>query len=98
MEEISGDFKHLYLEEYRALRAENLRCAQVISNASWIGLSGFMLTIAAGETLLKDHIELLPNATVIIAILISLQAFGASVMFLSETFKYVRIGVYLQRI
>jgi len=58
MGETSKSLEDIYIEEYRALRAESLRCAQLISNTSWIGFSGFVLTAGAGEKILKENPDL----------------------------------------
>lgn len=88
----SDDFAKMCLEEYKALRSESQRCAQIFSNTIWIGISGFIITIGVSASVLKEHAGFLPFAL----LLLSLQAFAASVMFLSELWKYVRIGVYIR--
>ena len=82
----------LVLEEYKALRAEILRCAGVISNTVWLGTSAFAVTIAAGLALDGDKAA----GVYWILIALSIQSASATGMFLQELTKYARAGRYIR--
>jgi hypothetical protein len=83
--------------EYDALRNESLRCAQLISNSVWIGVTGFGLVIAAGASLL-DKVPTISGALLasIVLIILCIQSIAISVIYLSELWKYIRVGYFLQ--
>jgi hypothetical protein len=84
-------YERLSIEEYKALRAESLRCAGIISNTVWLGITQFAVTIGAWEIVIKDNIEFrLPLFS-----LLMLESLAATCMYLSELFKYVRVGYYI---
>lgn len=85
-------FLSLCLEEYKVLRAESVRCMQLISNTIWIGLSGYVITLGAMAAVLKLYPGFLP----LVLILLAMQALSASVMFLAEVRKYARVGLYIR--
>jgi hypothetical protein len=85
----------LVLAEYQTLRAESDRISQFLANAVWAGITGFALSIVAAGTLTETG---LPRARVIQAILILLlfQSMAITTMYLSELYKYKRVGVYIR--
>jgi hypothetical protein len=85
-------FEQRCMEEYKALRAESIRCAGIISNTVWIGIAQFALTIAAAIASGKDS----SGARLVFLILLSLESIAATSMYLSELWKYVRIGRYIR--
>jgi len=92
---LSEHDRALVLEEYKALRAESLRCAQTVATTVWVGITGFLVTAAAAIAATRfvyDHESLL----LITLLLLVLQAFGASLMFLSDYWRFVRIGIYIR--
>jgi hypothetical protein len=92
MSEEEKRFEQRRMEEYKALRTETIRCAGIISNAVWIGITQFTLTVAAATNFAKDS----PELRLLFLILISIQAIAATSMFLSELWKYARIGRYIR--
>lgn len=86
--------RDLIVEEYKALRAESLRCAQIISSTIWVGVTGLLVTAAAGTAAL-GHVNQ-KSLFVVVLTLLCLQSFGASAMFLSEYWKYIRVGIYIR--
>ena len=89
---IEEKYEDYVLEEYRALREESLRSASIISNTIWISTSAFVVTIGGGITILQDN----NNLGSLFLILIIIQSFAANVMFLSELWKYSRVGFYIR--
>jgi hypothetical protein len=89
---INDKYKDYVLEEYRALREESLRSTSIISNTIWISTSTLVVTIGGGITILQEH----QNLGSLFLILVSIQSFAGSVMFLSELWKYVRVGYYIR--
>jgi hypothetical protein len=93
--DLSETDRVLLVEEYKALRAESLRCAQTVATTVWVGITGFLITSGAAvgaARFVQDHNALLQVSLIVLI----LQAFGASIMFLSEYWKFVRIGVYIR--
>ncbi len=80
------------LEEYRALRAESLQCAQIATNTTWIGFSAFVVTVG-GAAAVVDKVH---AAAGVAALLVLVQSVVASVVYLSELWKYARIGRYIR--
>jgi hypothetical protein len=85
-------FEQRCMEEYKALRAESIRCAGIISNTVWIGIAQFALTIAAAIVSGKNT----AGTPLVFLILLSLESIAATSMYLSELWKYVRIGRYIR--
>jgi hypothetical protein len=85
-------FEQRCMEEYKALRAESIRCAGIISNTVWIGIAQFALTIAASIASGKSS----SGTRLLFLILLSLESIAATSMYLSELWKYVRIGRYIR--
>jgi len=92
MKAVSEQFERICLEEYRVLRDEGLRSAQIISTTVWIGISGFVVTVGVGAAIYREKPIVLP----VIILLLFVQALASSVMFLSETWKYARVGKYIR--
>lgn len=90
----TGDerFERLCLEEYKALRAESLRCAGIIANTVWLGITQFAITIVAAASFGKDNVVI----RFTFLVLLSVESLAASAMFLSELWKYARIGRYIR--
>jgi hypothetical protein len=88
-------FNELQLAEYHTLRAESDRISQFLANAVWVGVTGFALSIVAAGTLAESGLSL---ARVIQATLILLlfQSMAITIMYLSELYKYKRVGVYIR--
>jgi len=97
------------VEEFKALRAESVRCAGTIATSPWLGLSGFLFTIAAAATVSKealstatlksldnDHAQWLATSVTLLLLILALQALAITSMFLSEVYKYARISVYIR--
>lgn len=84
-------FERICIEEYKALRAESLRCGGIISNTIWIGVTQYAITCIS-VLALNIKIYTFP----LLIILLTLESISATVMFLSEVFKYSRIGRYLR--
>lgn len=84
-------FEQRCMEEYKALRAESLRCAGIISNVVWIGITQFAFTLAAAINLSKDS-----SVRILFLMLLSLESIAATSMYLSELWKYARIGRYIR--
>lgn len=87
-----SDYITILLVEYKALRDESLRSAQILSNTVWIAVSGFIITIGALANAAKDF----PSIVDYLPLLLSIQSFSATSMFLSETWKYARVGIYIR--
>ena len=91
---LTDSFERLALEEYRALRAESLRCAGLTTNTVWLGTTQFAVTIAA--------IAAMPAAsrtedTVLLGfVVLCVEAIAASILFLGEAWKYVRVGRFIR--
>lgn len=85
----------LILAEYQTLRAESDRISQFLANAVWAGITGFALSIVAAGTLSESG---LPRPRVIQSILTLLlfQSMAITTMYLSELYKYKRVGVYIR--
>lgn len=88
----TDQFELLILEEYRALRAESLRCAGIISNTIWVGITQYAATCIA-VLALKSKFEFAP---LLLIILLMLESLASTSMYLSEIFKYSRIGRYIR--
>lgn len=87
----------LRLAEYKALRDESLRCAQLLSNAVWTAVTGFGLTAGIGaafigRTSADDAVLIVPGITILLCI----QSAAISTIYLSELWKYIRVGYYLR--
>lgn len=87
----------VWLAEYKALRDESLRCAQLLSNAVWTAVTGFGLTAGIGAAFVGKVSEtrsrlILPG----VVILLCIQAIAISTIYLSELWKYIRVGYYLR--
>jgi len=85
----------LILAEYQTLRAESDRISQFLANAVWVGITGFALSIVAAGTLTEAGLS---RARVIqvILILVLFQSMAITTMYLSELYKYKRVGVYIR--
>jgi len=85
-------FERLCIEEYKVLRDESLRCAGIMANTIWIGTTQFVATVgvAAHYTTGKPFLQL------VFLVLLCLESTAASVMFLSELWKYARVGRYIR--
>ncbi|MCI5161736.1 MAG: hypothetical protein D3917_06880 [Candidatus Electrothrix sp. AX5] len=86
------DYTTILLEEYRALREESLRSSAILSNTVWVSVSGFIITVGAFANAAKDF----PTIFGYLPLLLCIQAFSATSMFLSEVWKYARVGVYIR--
>lgn len=82
------------IAEYEALRAESDRSAQLLSNAVWIGVTGFGLTLAGAAAASADGLE--PALVPAVACLLGIQSFAITMLYLSELWKYVRVGTYIR--
>lgn len=82
----------IMLEEYKALRNESLRSAQILSNTVWIAVSGFIITIGVFANAAKS----IPSIVKYLPLLLCIQSLSATSMFLSETLKYARVGTYIR--
>lgn len=89
-------FDTLAIEEYKALREESLRSAQFISNTVWIGLSGYLLGITSFLFTINIDEKLRTSIYSITLIVLIIESIAASSMYLSEVFKYVRVGSYIR--
>jgi hypothetical protein len=89
-----GEFSRvsMLIEEYKALRQESLRSSTILSNTVWISISGFLITIGAFANAAKDSSAILAW----LPLLLSIQSISATSMFLSELWKYGRVGVYIK--
>lgn len=89
-----SEYNHtgILLEEYKALRQESLRSSAILSNTVWISISGFIITVGAFANAAKGF----PAIVEYLPLLLCVQAFSATSMFLSETWKYARVGVYIR--
>lgn len=85
----------LIIEEYKALRAESLRCAQTVATTVWVGITGFFITAGAAVAATR-FIREYDSLLLVTLILLVLQSFGASVMFLSDYWRFIRIGIYIR--
>ena len=81
------------LAEYQSLRSESIQIGQVISTTLWVAVSSYGVTGSAGLAILKY----LPNMLTILLGLLCVQSLAASLMFLANIFKYVRIGSYIRK-
>lgn len=89
------------LAEFKALRDESLRCAQLLSNAAWVAVTGYAVTIGAAAAFLgrsgaagrSVREEMLLPATLA---LLCVEAMAISAMYLSELWKYIRVGAYIR--
>lgn len=80
------------MEEYKALRAESLRCAGTTSNTLWLGITQFSLTLGAWAIFARDSIEFyLP-----LLIILEIESLAASCIYLGELWKYARVGHYIR--
>ena len=83
-------FERLCIEEYKALRAESLRCGGIISNTIWVGVTQYAVTC------ITVFIRKIDFFVPLLITLLMLESIAATAMFLSEVFKYSRIGWYLR--
>ena len=83
-------FERLCVEEYKALRAESLRCGGIISNTIWVGVTQYAVTCITVFIRKTDY------CVPLLIALLMLESISATAMFLSELFKYSRIGCYLR--
>lgn len=82
------------LAEYVALRAESDRSAQLLSNAVWIGVTGFGLTLAGAGAASTNG--LVPVTIPAVALLLIVQATAITTLYASELWKYIRVGAYIR--
>lgn len=92
---MQDDFRQLILEEYKALRAESLRCAQTVATTVWVGVTGFLVTIGAAIAAAR-YVQNYEYLLLVTLILLVLQSLAASLMFLSDYWRFVRVGIYLR--
>jgi len=93
--------KDTRLAEFKALRDESLRSAQLLANAVWVAVTGYAVTIGAAAAFLGRagtggravREEMLLPA---ILALLCLEAMAISAMYLSELWKYIRVGAYIR--
>lgn len=88
-------FIEFQLAEYQALRAESERISQFLANAVWVGVTGFSLSIVAAGTLSESGLSRSRIAQVTL-ILLLFQSMAITTMYLSELYKYRRVGVYIR--
>jgi len=89
------------LAEFKALRDESLRCTQMLSNAVWVAVTGYAATVGIAATFLgrsgaigyQMREDMLMQTTVA---LLCLEAMAISVIYLSELWKYIRVGYYIR--
>jgi hypothetical protein len=94
--------KDVRLAEYKALRDESLRCAQLFANAVWVAVTGYAVTVGVGASFLgkaggngrQVREDLLLTA---VLCLLCIEALAISTMYLSELWKYIRIGTYIRQ-
>lgn len=90
------------LAEFKALRDESLRCTQMLSNAVWVAVTGYAATVGIAATFLGRSsvagsqicVDMLMQTTIA---LLCVEAMAISVMYLSELWKYIRIGYYIRK-
>lgn len=92
---LSAQDHDLIIEEYKALRAESLRCAQTVATTVWVGITGFLVTAGASVAATR-FVREYDSLLLVTLILLVLQAFGASIMFLSDYWRFIRIGIYIR--
>ena len=85
----------LIVAEYQTLRAESDRISQFLANAVWVGITGFALSIVAAGTLSESGLTR-PRVIQTILILLLFQSMAITTMYLSELYKYKRVGVYIR--
>jgi hypothetical protein len=85
----------LILAEYQTLRAESDRISQFLANAVWAGITGFALSIVAAGTLSESGLSR-PRVIQSILTLLLFQSMEITTMYLSELYKYKRVGVYIR--
>jgi hypothetical protein len=85
----------LIVAEYQTLRAESDRISQFLANAVWVGITGFALSIVAAGTLSESGLTR-PRVVQAILILLLFQSMAITTMYLSELYKYKRVGVYIR--
>ncbi len=86
---------HIRLAEYQTLRSESDRISQFLATAIWVGLTGFALSIAAAGTLSSAGIAR-PKVVQATTVLLVFQSVAISTMYLSELYKYKRVGGYIR--
>lgn len=86
---------HIRLAEYQTLRSESDRISQFLATAIWVGLTGFALSIAAAGTLSSAGIAR-PKVVQVTTVLLVFQSLAISTMYLSELYKYKRVGGYIR--
>lgn len=82
------------LAEYTALRAESDRSAQLLSNAVWIGVTGFGLTLAGAAAASTNGVH--PVLVPVVAVLLTIQSTAITTLYASELWKYIRVGTYIR--
>lgn len=97
----SGDMIEVRLSEYKALRDESLRCAQLLSNILWVAITGYAVTLGAGAAFLgkgdADNRQVLVEFLVpAFALLLCVESIAISAIYLSELWKYIRVGAYIR--
>lgn len=85
----------LILAEYQTLRAESDRISQFLANAVWAGITGFALSIVAAGTLSESGLSR-PRVIQLILALLLFQSMAITTTYLSELYKYKRVGVYIR--
>lgn len=88
----SGDAARI--AEYQTLRAESDRSAQLLSNAVWIGVTGFGLTLAGAAAASTNGLQ--PVVVPSVAILLAIQSCAITMLYGSELWKYIRVGTYIR--
>jgi hypothetical protein len=83
------------IAEYQTLRAESDRISQLLSNAIWVGITGFGLTVVAAASFANARMAL-PHIMQAIALLLAVQSTAISTMYASELWKYARVGWYIR--
>lgn len=101
MEFKSNDERGKYLvdaciAEYKTLRDESHQISSLLSNAIWLAITGYSLSTAAAATFSRGHV---PNIFVvqIITTLFVIQSTAITIVYMSELWRYVRIGYYIKK-
>ncbi len=82
------------IAEYTGLRAESDRSAQLLSNAVWIAVTGFGLTLAGAAAASTNGVQ--PVLVPSVALLLSIQSVAITTLYASELWKYIRVGTYIR--
>lgn len=61
----------------------------------WVGITGFLVTAGAAVAATR-FVREYDTLLLVTLILLVLQAFGASIMFLSEYWRFIRVGIYIR--